>query len=203
MKEDKQELELLEKMKINTITATILGVITVGGYWIVFLRRWLIKNQDYKELFYTKKLEEPVRRAYIEQLKKRTKKNLKLINIIGLLLAIGLTLFLIETFAELYLRKVLFDEEPFWFFVWVVFSLFAVLLASIAIQMQKTLTEESDLSLDDKTKLPWLLNDAKTKIYVLVFLNIVCALGLLPFVIFPPILGTALNGYVEREKTKI
>lgn len=199
MNQNETLIQMLQKMKFSTTVVTILGLFTVGGYWILFLKKWLDKNRAYKQSFYVSRLEESVRKPFLDRLQTRTDRNLKLANITGILLAIGLVLFIVETFAELYLRKILFDEEPFWFFVWLVFSLFAVLLAAIALQLKQTMEEEEKLLINSKKNVPWLLKGDKTKIYILVFLNIICALGLLPFVVFPPILGSALNGYVEQE----
>ena len=196
--------ELLAKMKINTFTATILGLISVGFYWVFLLKEWLKKHKEYKERMYSNRLNNADRNKLIKNLKVRTRKTLKLVRLIKVLLLVGISVFLTEMVSELYFNKILFPEEPFWFFVWLVFSLFALLLASLAVLLRQTLLDENIyLETPDESRKPWLLKGGGKRIYILAILNIILALGLLPFIIFPPILSSAMNKYIEIEETRI
>ena len=197
------EEKVFEKMKIDTVVATILGLVTLGIYWIVFFRKWLLRNQNYKESYYAIKLEKSDSLVFIQRLRNRTERNMKLSKLTGILLVIGLVIFLIEAYVELFTRsRPLFPEEPFWFYVWLTFSLFALLLGSIALQLRKTMLEEDEQGMGIETPKPWLLSGGGTRIYILTILNIILALGLLPFIIFPPITSSAINGYVDMERKK-
>jgi len=195
---DKSNNEFLGKMKIDTFSATILGLISIGVYWVFLLKKWLVKNQNYKKSFYKSRFKELESNRFIEKLNNRTKKNIKIANIVGIMLAIGLVMFFIESYAELVLHKYPIPEDLFWFYVWLTFSLFAILLASIALQLRKTELEENEILTGEDFKRPWLLDGEGKRIYILAGINIILALGLLPFIIFPPILSSAINGYVEK-----
>ena len=200
-------------MKIDVLSATVLGLFTVGIYWTYVFKKWLTNNRDHKLANYENSLSGETKKQFSDNIDRRTRNNIKFALIVRKMLVIGVVVFVIEAIAELGFSKFLIQEELLWFYIWLVFSLFAVLLASIGLQLRNTLIEEETLAaadadfveLSEKThsEKPWLLKGEGKRIYILAVIHIALALGLVPFIIFPPILGSAMNSYVKIEEEKL
>jgi hypothetical protein len=178
-----------EQLKIDPVGSTILGLITLGIWWTLFIKKWSELHLKY----YEKKLVNNDEEQFIEILKsvrQSTNRSVQLSTITLVMLSAGLIILIITFIYEVVLDIGGFPlpEEPFWFYCWVSLSMLAVTWASVLLGLFKILKLQS---------FNWFPLNGSSEIVFVTAIWCIVALGLLPLLIFPPVFSGSVNKYVS------
>ena len=203
----KEEINF-KALKIETLSATLLGLITGGFFCARTYKKWCISHKSYKLGIYEQiNFEEKnsLQAKFVEKIDLIIR--LANINEKFILSCVGL---LVGAFIwEEILHKrnfLMLPEEYFWGFIWITLSLLGVIWALIILQLQEIRRNEQTIegrAIDEAylaKNTSWLLKGNGGRVYALLIINIILALGLLPLIIFPPLAFSAINNYVNMEK---
>jgi hypothetical protein len=186
--------DLPDNLSLKVGLGTFLGLITAGLYWAFVFPNWSHRHAQLKIAALQKRGVTPTIIAEVQRRAQRTHKLGFALKIMGTIAVVILALaFLWEIILDLGGFPI--PEGPFWLFCWITLSTLALTWGSLAHELRWILNFEANIA--KSCNRPWLLGGSKSRITVLVVINIVSALGLLPLVIFPPIAANAVNGYVR------
>ncbi len=178
-----------ERLRMDTVGWTIIGLITFGIWWAFKLKKWSELHLKYYEDNFSDSKGEKYSEI-LSAVNQSTSRTVQLAIITVVLLSIGLLTLITSFFWE-----VVFDiggfplpEGPFWFFCWISLSMLAVTWASVLFGILKVLELQSS---------NWLPLNGSSGIILTTIIWCVLALGLLPLLIFPPIAAGSVNKYVS------
>ena len=189
--EEKQSVESnhpAEKLKIDSVGLTILGLVTFGIWWTIFIKKWSVKHLNYYEDNFMNADEQRSSEIF-SSVRKSTDRSLQLSTIILVMLSAGLGILIISFIWEVVLDIGGFPlpEEPFWLYCWISLGMLAVTWASVLLGIVNVLKLQSSI---------WYPLNASPEISAVTAIWCVAALGLLPLAIFPPIYSGSVNKYV-------
>jgi len=178
-----------DKLKIDVVGSTILGLITFGIWWALFIKKWSELYLKYYEDKSSNSMDAQSSEI-LNSVKQSTNRTLQLSTITLVMLSAGLIILFISFLWEVVLDIGGFPlpEGPFWFYCWISLSMLAVTWASILYGIFKVLELKSS---------GWLPLNGSSGIILTTVIWCVVALGLLPLVIFPPIYSGSVNKYVS------
>ena len=178
-----------EKLKIDRVGSTLLGLFTCGIWWTLFIRKWSeLHLRYYKDkLTYSDNAQSS---EILNSVQQSTNRALLLSSVTLVMLSAGLAIIIISFIWEVLLDIGVFPlpEGLFWFYCWVSLSMLAVTWASVLLGIFKALKLQSS---------SWYPLNGSSEIISVTVLWCVVALGLLPLLIFPPIYAGSVNKYVS------
>jgi predicted nucleic acid-binding Zn ribbon protein len=178
-----------EKLRIDIIGSTIIGLMTFSIWWTFKLKKWSEIHLKYYEDKYANS--NNVQSSEILNIvKQSTNRTVQLSMITAVLLFIGVSILILSFFWEVVLDLGGFPlpEGPFWFYFWLSLSMLAISWASVLFSILKVLELRSS---------KWLPLGGSSGIIVTTVIWCIVALGVLPLAIFPPIASGSVNKYVS------
>lgn len=178
-----------EQLKIDPVSSTILGLITFGIWWTLFIKKWSELHLKYYEDKAAGKNEEQFLEI-LKSVRQSTNRSVQLSTITLVMLSAGLIILIISFIYEVVLDIGVFPlpEGPFWFYCWISLSMLAVTWASVLLGLFKILKLQSS---------NWSPLNGSSEIKLVTAIWCIAALGLLPLLIFPPIFSGSVNKYVS------
>lgn len=178
-----------DRLKIDVVGSTILGLITLGIWWVLFIKKWSELHLKYYEDKSSNSMDAQSSEI-LNSVKQSTNRTLQLSTITLVMLGAGLIILFISFLWEVILDIGGFPlpEGLFWFYCWISLSMLAVTWATLLFGIFKVLELKSS---------GWLPLNGSSGIILTTSTWCVLALGLLPLVIFPPIYSGSVNKYVS------
>ncbi len=178
-----------DRLKIDVVGSTILGLITLGIWWVLFIKKWSELHHKYYEDKFTNS-KDVHSSEILNSVKQSGNRTFQLSTITLVMLTAGLIILVLSFIWEIVLDIGVFPlpESLFWFYCWISLSMLAVTWASLLYGIFKILELKSS---------GWLPLNGSLGIILTTVIWCVVALGLLPLVIFPPIYSGSVNKYVS------
>ena len=198
-------------LKINTLLGTVLGLITGGLYWAVYFTSWSKRHATQKLASY-ERLSDIDTGATQDRVKRASKRTVLLGRVTTVMLGIGVALFLFALLWEVVLDRgptpILTaspdTETMFFCYLWLASAMLPITYGSLLFEIRYILAAEraepitSHLTTVDE--LPLLTSGGGGAIVVTTIVHFVVALGVLPLLVFPPIIASSLNRYVSSQQ---
>jgi len=197
-----------DNLKINTFVGTIFGLITAGLYWVLYLTSWSRRHAMQKLVTY-EHLYDIDTTTIQDRIKRSSKRTLALGWTATVMIAVGLVLSLFSLLWEVFLDKgptpIISDVEAlFWLYLWLASAMLPVTYGSLLFELRYILeverTDPIASRLRKPSSLPALPSGGAGAIICIALIHFVLALGLLPLLIFPPIIASSINKYVDAQQ---